>query len=255
MKIGIVIPARLESERLPNKVLRDFFGIPMIEHVWRRAQTTNPQIQSVIATDSDQIISVCEKFGATTLKTSTQHTNGLSRVGEASKVLKWDFYIVLQADEILVEPKNLNKLYEDVKKFPEIPFFNLVSNLENVDEIDDENVVKCLMRPNGTIIHIARKSSSIASKEMQKQNTSKICGIYAVSNIALQELVQNGPTLFEKSDSIEQMRAIEMGMNMLGVKIGRNFPSVNTIEEANLVQEILENDELQRELLKLIKSK
>jgi len=255
LKIGIVIPARLESERLPNKVLRDFYGMPMIEHVWRRAQITNPKIQTIIATDNDQIISVCEKFGAITFKTSTNHTNALSRVGEASKILKWDYYIVLQADEILVEPENLDRLYAEIRNNAEMPFFNLISNLDNFNEIDDVNIVKCLLRPNGTIINIMRKSSSVASQEIQKQSTNKICGIYAVSNDALQELIQNGQTIFEKNESIEQMRAIEMGMNILGVKIRQNYPSVNTIEEALQVENILVKDKLQKDLLKSINTK
>ena len=252
MKIGIVIPARLESKRLPNKVLIEFLGMPMIEHVWRRAQFTNPRIETVIATDNDQIISVCKKFGALTLKTSNQHTNGLSRVGEVSKTLMWDYYIILQADEILVEPENLDKIYTEIKKHTEMPFFNLISSLDNSEEINDVNIVKCLLRPNGTIINIMRKSSSISSKKTQTQSTNKICGIYAVSHSALQELIQNGQTRFEKSESIEQMRAIEMGMNILGVKIRRNYPSVNTKIEALQVETILAKDQLQKELLKSI---
>jgi 3-deoxy-manno-octulosonate cytidylyltransferase (CMP-KDO synthetase) len=255
LKIGIVIPARLESERLPNKVLRDFFGMPMIEHVWRRSQFTNPKIETVVATDNNKIIEVCENFGAVTLKTSTQHTSGLSRVGEVSKILKWDYYIVLQADEILVEPENLDKIYSEIKKHPKIPFFNLTSSLENLDEIDDENIVKCLLRPNGSIINIMRKSSSVASKEIQKLSTEKICGIYGISNSTLQKLIQNGPTRFEKNESIEQMRALELGFNIQGVKTERNYPSVNTIEEALQVEKILKNDALQRELTKSINAK
>ena len=255
MKIGIVIPARLESERLPNKVLRDFFGMPMIEHVWRRAQFTNPKIETIIATDNDKIISVCKKFGAVTLQTSSQHTNGLSRVGEVSKILMWDYYIVLQGDEILVEPENLIKMYTEIEKYPEIPFFNLISKIDNLDELDDENIVKCISRLDGTIMNIMRKSSSVASKEIQKLSTEKICGIYGISNSALQKLIQNGPTRFEKSESIEQMRALELGLSIQGVRIERNYPSVNTIEEALQVEQILENDNLQTELLKAVNAK
>ena len=64
MTIGIVIPARLDSERLPGKVLKDFLGIPMIEHVWRRTQLTNPLLETVIATDNIKIKKEVENFGA-----------------------------------------------------------------------------------------------------------------------------------------------------------------------------------------------
>ena len=104
-------------------------------------------------------------------------------------------------------------------------------------------------------MNIMRKSSSVASKEIQKLSTEKICGIYGISNSALQKLIQNGPTRFEKSESIEQMRALELGLSIQGVRIERNYPSVNTIEEALQVEQILENDNLQTELLKAVNAK
>ena len=110
MTIGIVIPARLDSERLPGKVLKDFLGMPMIEHVWRRAQLTNPLLDTIIATDSYEIKKTAEKFGANCILTSKDHKNGLSRVGEIVDALKWDHYLVLQADDILIEPESLNLL-------------------------------------------------------------------------------------------------------------------------------------------------
>ena len=141
IKIGIVIPARLESERLPRKVLKIFSGIPMIEHVWRRAQLTNPVIETVIATDSEEIKKICENFGAKCYLTSKNHPNGLSRISEISSTLKWDFYIVLQADEILIDPDYLSNLYRKIQLNPEQNFFNLVPKLQNNLELYDKNVV------------------------------------------------------------------------------------------------------------------
>ena len=91
MKIGIVIPARLNSERLPNKVLKSFLGKPMIEHIWKRANLVKPKTEIVIATDSFEIKLQCESFGAKVIMTSNNHSNGLSRVGEVAIILNWDF--------------------------------------------------------------------------------------------------------------------------------------------------------------------
>ena len=135
MTIGIVIPARLDSERLPGKVLKDFLGMPMIEHVWRRAQLTNPLLETVIATDSSEIKKTAEKFGANCILTSKDHKNGLSRVGEVANVLKWDHYLVLQADEILIEPESLNLLARITLSNAKFQFFNLITKLEKLEEI------------------------------------------------------------------------------------------------------------------------
>ena len=130
MKIGIVIPARLQSERLPNKVLRPFLGKVMIEHVWKRANLIEEKAEIVVATDSLEIKTVCETFGANVILTSESHQNGLSRTGEIAKILNWDFYVILQADEILIDPRNLELLIKTIKEENSSPFYNLITNLK-----------------------------------------------------------------------------------------------------------------------------
>ena len=252
MKIGIIIPARLESERLPNKVIKSFLGKPMIEHVWRRSQLVSPNIETVVATDSNEIAALCKTFNAKTLITSSNHINGLSRVGEASKTLNWDFYIVLQADEILVEPDNINKLINAIKTNKKQQLLNLVTKLTNYNELSDKNIVKCLVREDNSIINIFRKSGSVASEEHQLYFTKKICGIFAISKEALDNVIKTPAQRIEVSESIEQMKAIELGMEILGVEINKSYPSVNTELEALEVLKILETDEKQKTILNLI---
>jgi 3-deoxy-manno-octulosonate cytidylyltransferase (CMP-KDO synthetase) len=218
----------------------------MIEHVWRRSQLVSPNIETVIATDSEEIAAVCKTFNAEILMTSSNHINGLSRVGEVSKTLKWDFYIVLQADEILVEPKNLTKLISTVKSVKKQQFFNLITNLTNYDELSDKNIVKCIVREDNSIINIFRKSGSVASEANQLSFTKKICGIFAISKVALDKVIKAPAQRIEVSESIEQMKTIELGIEILGVEINKSYPSVNTESEAVEVLKILETDEKQK---------
>ena len=253
MTIGIVIPARLDSERLPGKVLKDFLGMPMIEHVWRRAQLTNPLLETVIATDSSEIKKTAEKFGANCILTSKDHKNGLSRVGEIVNVLKWDHYLVLQADEILIEPESLNLLARTTLSNSKYQFFNLITKLEKLEEIGDVNIVKCITREDNSIITMARKSNSTAPELQQMEYTNKICGVYSCSKNLLNELVNTPGQRIERSESIEQMRVIEIGYNILGVPIGINHPSVNTLREAEAVLKILNIDSEQQKIMNLYK--
>ena len=253
MTIGIVIPARLDSERLPGKVLKDFLGMPMIEHVWRRAQLTNPLLETVIATDSSEIKQTAEKFGANCILTSKDHKNGLSRVGEVANVLRWDHYLVLQADEILIEPESLNLLARTTLSNSKYQFFNLITKLEKLEEIGDVNIVKCITREDNSIITMARKSNSTAPELQQMEYTNKICGVYSCSKNLLNELVNTPGQRIERSESIEQMRVIEIGYNILGVPIGINHPSVNTLREAEAVLKILNIDSEQQKIMNLYK--
>ena len=249
MTIGIVIPARLDSERLPGKVLKHFLGMPMIEHVWRRAQLTNPLLETVIATDSSEIKKTAEKFGANCILTSKDHKNGLSRVGEVANVLRWDHYLVLQADEILIEPESLNLLARTTLSNSKYQFFNLITKLEKLEEIGDVNIVKCIIREDNSIITMARKSNSIAPELQQMEYTNKICGVYSCSKNLLNELVNTPGQRIERSESIEQMRVIEVGQDILGVSINNNFPSVNTTSEAVLVLNQLQTNDTQISIL------
>ena len=244
-----MIPARLDSERLPGKVLKDFLGMPMIEHVWRRAQLTNPLLETVIATDSSEIKKTAEKFGANCVLTSKDHKNGLSRVGEIADVLKWDHYLVLQADEILIEPESLNLLARTTLSNSKYQFFNLITKLEKLEEIGDVNIVKCITREDNSIITMARKSNSTAPELQQMEYTNKICGVYSCSKNLLNELVNTPGQRIERSESIEQMRVIEIGQDILGVSINKNFPSVNTTNEAVLVLNQLQTNDTQISIL------
>lgn len=252
IKIGIVIPARLESERLPRKVLKIFSGLPMIEHVWRRAQLTNPVIETVIATDSEEIKKVCENFGAKCYITSKNHPNGLSRISEISSLLNWDFYIVLQADEILIDPEYLNKLHKEIEMNSKQQFFNLITDLNNNSELADKNTVKCVLRDDRTIINIFRKSGLVSSEEIQLKIIKKICGVFAISKNCLSIASGAQPQKIEISESIEQMKIIELGINILAVNTKLNYPSVNTPEEAILVERILDMDPRQKQILEMI---
>ena len=249
MKIGIVIPARLQSEILPNKVLRSFLGKVMIEHVWKRANLIQEKAEIVVATDSLEIKKVCETFGANVMLTSNKHQNGLSRTGEIAKTLNWDFYIILQADEILMDPKNLEFLMKTIKEKNSSPFYNLITNLKKASELNDRNVVKCLIRNDNSLINIFRLSGSISSETTQMAFTKKICGLFAISHKCLNEIIDLPAQIIETNESIEQMKLIELNYQVHGVEVKDSYPSVNTELEANEVLEILSQDPYQKSIL------
>lgn len=249
MKIGIVIPARLQSERLPNKVLKPFLGKVMIEHVWKRANLIEEKVEIVVATDSLKIKTVCETFGANVMLTSESHQNGLSRTGEIAKILNWDFYVILQADEILIDPRNLELLIKTIKEENSSPFYNLITNLKKASELSDRNVVKCLIRHDNSLINIFRMSGSIASEATQMIFTKKICGLFAISHKCLNEIINLPAQIIETNESIEQMKLIELNYQVYGVEVKDNYPSVNTELEAKEVLEILSQDPYQRSIL------
>lgn len=250
MKIGIIIPARIESERLPKKVLRDFHGKSMIEHTWQRTQLLGHEIETIIATDSDEIMSLAAEFKARTIKTRSDHPNGISRAKEALSKLDWDYVLVLQADEVLIVPEDLEKLISTVKTHPHFEFFNLITRIKQISEIEDRNIVKCVLKLDKSIMHIFRKSGFIFDDETKLRIIKKICGTFAISRKLLLETNFQNTELISLKESIEQMAIIEYGNNILSVEIENEFPSVNTENEASNVERIMLVDTLQKEIIK-----
>ncbi len=253
MKIGIIIPARTESERLPRKVLRNFHGKSMIEHTWQRTQQLNHQIETIIATDSEEVITLATNFNAKTIKTRSDHPNGMSRAKEAISKLDWDYAVVLQADELLIVPDDLEVLIENIKEQTKFEFFNLITNINNNMEIEDKNIVKCVLKQDKSIMHIFRKSGFVFDDESQLRKIKKICGTFAISRKLLLRTNFENKELIALKESIEQMAIIEYGQNILAVEIENEYPSVNTEIEAIKVENIMSSDPLQKDIIKKYK--
>ena len=155
----------------------------------------------------------------------------------------------MQADEILIEPESLNLLARTTLSNSKFQFFNLITKIERLEEISDVNIVKCLTRKDNSIITMARKSNSIAPEFDQVEYTSKICGVFSCSSKLIKELISTNAQKIEKSESIEQMKVIEIGYGILGVPIDRNYLSVNTSNEAMIALSILQSDNTQQLIL------
>jgi CMP-2-keto-3-deoxyoctulosonic acid synthetase len=218
----------------------------MIEHSWQRVKLMNNQIECIIATDSNEISSVAEKFGATVVKTKRSHPNGLSRAKEVLEDLDWDYVIILQADEILVVPKDLDDLFKEVNS--KYDFYNLITRIEDSNELENLNVVKCVLKQDRTILNIFRKNGLISKQNKQLEFVKKICGTFAVSRKLLLSIDLTSRSLIGLQESIEQLSILENNIEILGIEIENHFISVNTEEEAIQADLMLTNNKMQREI-------
>src|SRR2546423_2978644 len=110
MKAIAIIPARLASTRLPRKVLREIAGKSMLERVYEAARACKQLDDVIVATDSEEIIAVCEKRGWHAQITSTEHRSGTDRVHEVATKIAADIYVNVQGDEPLARPEHIDAL-------------------------------------------------------------------------------------------------------------------------------------------------
>jgi 3-deoxy-manno-octulosonate cytidylyltransferase (CMP-KDO synthetase) len=242
----------MASVRLPGKPLLEIKGLPMIEHVRRRALLNSRKIEAIVISGDEEIIEVVRNNKGIYIKTFKEHLNGLSRANEVAENLDWTHIIVLQGDEILILPEYLDLLIDKITESPEVEFWNLVTNLESIDEISNHSIVKCTLQTDSRIQTIFRESPLICELSTQQALIRKITGIFALKKTTLSKIANFIPTPIEIAESIEQMRVLEMGSSISTIEVLENFPSINTVDDIELVLQTIKLHKIQNQLTKLI---
>ncbi|MBL1320458.1 MAG: 3-deoxy-manno-octulosonate cytidylyltransferase [Methylophaga sp.] len=210
MKVIGLIPARMESSRLPGKPLLDFWGMPMVVHVAKRAQLANFLDDVIICTDSYKIVDVCTSYGIPCCLTSSHNRNGTERIAEAAKALNInndDIVIDIQGDEPLIDPNSIDNVISFIKKNS----YDIVVPYIKLEGEEDINRVK-IIDSRGRVLYMSRKNvpySFIKSSELKKH-----LSVIGFRVDALNTFADSDPTPLEEIEGIELLRALELGMNV-----------------------------------------
>jgi 3-deoxy-manno-octulosonate cytidylyltransferase (CMP-KDO synthetase) len=249
-KIAIVIPARLASTRFPRKVLLDILGMPMLEHVRRRALMC-PNVRSVtVATCDVEIADYVTSNNGKVVMTSDIHKNGTSRVVEAIKQIDCTHVILLQGDEPLILPRHINFLANSIEDNPHIKAWNLVSSSVSASEIDKHSIVKCVVGNASSILYCFRRSPFYGDFNIYKSAVRKMLGVMAFEKNFLLELPNVQESSCDLSESIEQMKIIQNNLELRYLDVEPSLPSINEPAEVDAVLEFFSKDVEQIELFK-----
>jgi 3-deoxy-manno-octulosonate cytidylyltransferase (CMP-KDO synthetase) len=250
LKIAAVIPARLESSRFPRKVLHNFCGTPMIEHVRLRAEKSNVfQAGVYVATCDTEIYELVKSNGGNPIMTSKSHSNGTSRVAEAIKDIDCSHVLVLQADEPLITPKILEEFVEKITLSSHYEAWNAISDINEEIDISNTSIVKCAVNQENRILFCFRGSPFICDFEVQSNYLKKMLGLIAFTKNSIQEINNKTEDLIENFEKIEQIRIINSNHQMGAIDLGKSFPSVNLKTDADIVLKIMNSDEEQIHIL------
>lgn len=250
MKIIAVIPAHMASVRFPGKILHEIEGLPMIEHVRRRALMSKKIDDVYVATCDLEIATVIKRFGGKVLMTSSSHQNGTSRVIEAIQDVECSHVILLQGDEPLLLPRHVDLMVDAIEKNHNAVMWNATAPISAEEELDRHSFVKCLISNSNRILICFRRSPLFGSVELQKLYIKKILGIIAYEKKFLLSLDNYSSSKLELLESIEQMKVIENDGQIISVAVEPSLPSINQPDEVDAVLAMLENNVEQVFLLK-----
>jgi len=252
MKLIAVIPAHLASVRFPNKILFDFFGLPMIEHVRRRALLSGYLSEVYVATCDKVIAETVSSYGGKVIMTSNKHRNGTSRVAEAVLTYDCSHVLLLQGDEPLLLPRHIDTMIKSIKENPNKDAWNATGEIKTEDELNSHSFVKCAVMKNNNILHCFRRTPYFSNLDIQQRFVRKILGIVAYRKDFLLHLSKLTETLIESTEYIEQMRIIENGYELHSVAVDPSLPSVNEPHETDIILDFVKNNAEQKTILEKI---
>ncbi|MBR8702224.1 3-deoxy-manno-octulosonate cytidylyltransferase [Fusobacterium sp. DD29] len=236
MKFLGVIPSRYASTRLEGKPLKDICGHTMIEWVYKRTKMSNLD-EVVVATDDERIFKEVEKFGGKAILTRKDHENGTSRIAEVcEKITDYDVIVNVQGDEPLIEPDMINSIIDSFKEDDSIAMSTLKYKIDTMEEIENPNYVKVITDKKGYALYFSRSVIPYPRK-MDLKNYYKHVGIYGYKRDFVIEYAKMEPTPLEKSESLEQLRALENGYKIKVMETPYKIIGVDTQEELEKVRE------------------
>ncbi len=229
MKAVAIIPARYDSSRLPGKVLKDICGKTMIERVYNQTKQAENIEQVIVATDDSRIFKEVEDFGGQVVMTG-EHPTGTDRVAEAAAKIEADVIINVQGDEPTLKPEMLEQLLEPFKQDKSLNMGTLKKKITQVDKIKDSNIVKVICDSDDFALYFSRARIPY-NREESDVDYYKHIGIYAYRKDFLLEYTNLASTPLEKSESLEQLRALENGYRIKVVETEYEAFGVDTPED------------------------
>jgi 3-deoxy-manno-octulosonate cytidylyltransferase (CMP-KDO synthetase) len=234
------IPARYGSIRLPGKPLLPIAGRPMIEHVYNRVARARGLARVVVLTDDERIARAVEAFGGEWEMTPADCASGTDRIAWAAR--HWDAAAVVnvQGDEPLIDPEGISRLAGHLAAYPEDLVVTLATPAAD-HEMGNPNAVKVVLARDGAALYFSR--SAIPYPRVAGEAVPlKHLGIYGYQKEALLQLAGLAPTPLERSESLEQLRALENGIRIRVLVVDRGSQGVDTAEDLERVEGILKSE-------------
>jgi 3-deoxy-manno-octulosonate cytidylyltransferase (CMP-KDO synthetase) len=228
-RIAGVIPARLESTRLPRKVLREIAGRPMVEWVWRAAHASGLMDPVVVATDSDEVAEACRGRHIPVAMTSRDCASGSDRVREVARQVEADIYVNIQGDEPTLTPAFFQPLLALFER-PAVEVATLAVRCPPQD-ISNPNAVKVVTALDGRALYFSRATIPFDRDGPGLAGYRKHLGIYAYRKAALERFAALPPGWLETLERLEQLRLLENGIDIYVAPAPRDTIGVDTEED------------------------
>lgn len=241
MKVIGVIPARYQSTRFPGKPLVKIQGRPMIQWVIEGARKSKLLSEVIVATDHLEIQKACEAVGCKAIMTDSELASGTDRIFQAIQGIDCDAIVNIQGDEPLIDNKQIDQLIEMYLKDTSVQMATLAHPL-NSEDLENPNIVKVILDQNNDAIYFSR--FAIPYSRNKKNQGSLDCykhlGMYLYRKDFLELFCKAKPAAIELAESLEQLRALYLGVKIKVGLVEHGSIGVDTPEDLKKIEKILE---------------
>lgn len=228
-----VIPARYASTRFPGKPLAPLGNGTLLSAVWSAASRARRLDRVIVATEDERVVDACRAFSAEAVLTSEDHASGTDRAAEVVRRFAPDAAIVvnIQGDEPLVTPTALDRLVAAFDARPSLAMATLAEPVTDPEQIFDPGTVKVVVGSDGAALYFSRAPipfhrgrgaapsadfrPALAGRPGGLAGYLKHQGIYAYRRETLFALTRMPPSSLEIDEGLEQLRALQAGIEIL----------------------------------------
>ncbi|MFM2293916.1 MAG: hypothetical protein RLZZ350_329 [Verrucomicrobiota bacterium] len=243
MKIIGIIPARFASTRFPGKPLALIAGKPLIQHVVEQCQRAKSLAEVIVATDDTRIWEVAQNFCRAEM-TLPDHPSGSDRIAEVAARCECDAIVNIQGDEPLIDPAVIDAVSGALAQNE---MSTAATQIKHLTELDNANVVKVVVNAAGRALYFSRRTipylRHAAGRSTAEQLAAfpflKHLGIYGFRRETLLRLVKFPVSPLENAEKLEQLRALENGIEIAVVKVDYDSVGVDAPEDVARVEKIL----------------
>lgn len=215
LKACVVIPARLDSTRLPGKMLLRETGRSIIEHTHATALLAKRPLAVVVATDHEQIAEEVRRFGGKAVMTSVHCQSGTDRVAEVARQMpEYDVFVNLQGDEPEMDPTSIDRVIEVLAEDAATPMASIATPLSTMEMLSDPAVVKVVLDRTGRALYFSRSAIPFVRdvEEMTEEPPFyHHLGLYAYRRDFLLHFSELPVSRLEQAEKLEQLRVLEAG--------------------------------------------
>jgi 3-deoxy-manno-octulosonate cytidylyltransferase (CMP-KDO synthetase) len=275
-KVVAIIPARYDSVRLPGKALLEIAGKPMICWVVERALAARNVDRAIVATDDERIAAAVRSIGYEAVMTSAEHRSGTDRIAEVAAGLgDVEIIVNIQGDEPLISPLTIERAVEAMGEEgkwgkgvrgqgegvnEEIGIVTTWEAMDSASDVLNPDVVKVVVDDRERAIYFSRSpvpypreaarrhgsiEAAIFAEPALLTSFRKHTGLYVYRRELLLKFAQWPPSALELLESLEQLRALEHGVNIRAIEASAPSIGVDTIEDLERVRQLVSSSKFQ----------